>query len=129
VSVAIFSEELQALGLTPLQFAVLHEVSRHPGLDQRSLARRVALDASTTGGVVDRLEARGALQRQLSPDDRRVRRLHLTDAGQALLQQATPPVQRVQDRLLAPLPVEQQTQLIGLLHTLLQGHQDAPADD
>lgn len=129
VSVAIFSEELQALGLTPLQFAVLSEVSRHPGLDQRSLARRVALDASTTGGVVDRLEARGALRRQLSPEDRRVRLLHLTDAGQELLQQATSPVQQVQDRLLAPLTAAQHQQLMGLLHTLLQGHQDAAADD
>lgn len=129
VSVAIFSEELQALGLTPLQFAVLNEVSRHPGLDQRSLARRVALDASTTGGVVDRLEARGALRRQLSAEDRRVRLLHLTDAGLDLLAQATPPVQRVQERLLAPLSVAQHKQLLSLLNALLQGHQDAPADD
>ena len=129
ISVAVFSEQLQPLGLTPLQFAVLNSVARHPGLDQRSLARRVALDASTTGGVVDRLEARGALQRQLLPEDRRVRLLHLTDAGHALLAQALGPVQAVQDKLLAPLSAAQQQQFIGLLNTLLQGHQDAPEDN
>ena len=103
-------------------------MARHPGLDQRSLARRVALDASTTGGVVDRLQARGALHRQLSPEDRRVRLLHLTDEGHALLAQALGPVQAVQDQLLAPLSAAQQQQFIGLLNTLLQGHQDDPAD-
>lgn len=128
ISVAVFSEQLQPLGLTPLQFAVLSSVARHPGLDQRSLARRVALDASTTGGVVDRLQARGALHRQLSPEDRRVRLLHLTDEGHALLAQALGPVQAVQDQLLAPLSTAQQQQFIGLLNTLLQGHQDDPAD-
>jgi DNA-binding MarR family transcriptional regulator len=80
-----------------------------------------------------------------------VRLLHLTDGGHELLQQATPPLQRVQDRLLAPLTAAQHQQLMslfnprdvgsravhatqhqqlmGLLNTLLQGHQDAPADD
>jgi len=74
-------------------------------------------------------EARGALRRQLSAEDRRVRLLHLTDAGLDLLAQATPPVQRVQERLLAPLSVAQHKQLLSLLNALLQGHQDAPADD
>ena len=59
ISVGIFLQELGEIGITPVQYAALQTVANHPGIDQRTLARTIALDASTTGGVVDRLEARG----------------------------------------------------------------------
>ena len=64
ISVGIFLQEAGELGVTPVQYAALQVVGNQPGIDQRTLARSIALDTSTTGGVVDRLEARGWLERR-----------------------------------------------------------------
>jgi len=50
----------------------------------RELAQRLCCDASNVTGIVDRLEARGLVERRMAPDDRRVKRLVLTPAGQSL---------------------------------------------
>ena len=85
ISVGIFLQEAGELGVTPVQYAALQVVGNQPGIDQRTLARSIALDTSTTGGVVDRLEARGWLERRLSPQDRRARQLVLAKGVSAAL--------------------------------------------
>jgi len=44
----------------------------------------VGSDPSNLTGLVDKLEARGALRRMPDPDDRRVKTLRLTEEGQRL---------------------------------------------
>ena len=39
IAVAIFLQETQAHGLTPVQYAALQSVANTPGIDQRTLAR------------------------------------------------------------------------------------------
>ncbi len=119
ISVGIFHQEVEKLNLTPLQYGALLTVRDQPGLDQRTLARLIALDTSTTAGVVDRLEARGLLERQLSPHDRRVRLLHITPAGLALLAEAEPAVARAQALILGPLTTAQQRTFMQLLDRLV----------
>lgn len=114
IAVALFLQETEALNLTPVQYAVLHAVAQNPGLDQRTLARTVGLDTSTTGGVVDRLEARELLVRNATPQDRRVRMLTLTEAGRDLLNHSTPAMLRAQERLLEPLTAHQRKEFIRL---------------
>jgi DNA-binding MarR family transcriptional regulator len=48
------------------------------------LAQRLVCDASNVTGLVDRLESRGLIERRPGPDDRRVRMLVLTRAGEEL---------------------------------------------
>ena len=102
-----------------------------PGIDQRTLARAIALDASTTGGVVDRLEARGWLERRMSPEDRRTRLLHLTEAGELALSGTVPAMLRAQERILEPLTERQRSEFMRLLQLLVTQNNDlsrAPAD-
>jgi DNA-binding MarR family transcriptional regulator len=73
-----------------VQYGALSKVGLTPGVDQRTLARSIGLDTSTIAGVIDLLEARGLMQRNASPEDRRVRLLSLTDDGQGLLQAVEP---------------------------------------
>jgi DNA-binding MarR family transcriptional regulator len=72
-------------GLTRAQWSILLHVSRTPGLLQKELAQSLEVDPMTVARLVDRLEARALVERQADPTDRRVWRLHLTDAGRALL--------------------------------------------
>ena len=120
ISVCIFHQEVEKINLTPLQYGALVTVRDQPGVDQRTLARLIALDTSTTAGVVDRLEARGLLERQLSPQDRRVRRLFITSRGIDLLVQAEPAVARAQALILAPLTPAQQRTFMRLLQRLVE---------
>jgi len=107
IAVAIFLQETEAHGLTPVQYAALSKVGLTPGVDQRTLARSIGLDTSTIAGVIDRLETRGLMQRMASPEDRRVRLLDLTEQGEKVLQAVGPDMLKAQQRILEPLsPVE-----------------------
>jgi predicted transcriptional regulator len=63
IAVAVFLQEVESFGVTPIQYAVLQAVREAPGSDQRSLAGMIGLDTSTMAGVVERLESRGLVQR------------------------------------------------------------------
>lgn len=131
ISVGLFLQELGDTGLTPVQYAALQTVAHAPGLDQRTLAGSIALDTSTTGGVIDRLEQRGWLERRTAPEDRRVRQLWLTEAGHEVLAQATPAVQRAQTQILAPLDEAERETFLRLLHRLVEtnnAHSRAPGE-
>lgn len=119
ISVGTFVSEVGEAGITAVQFAALKCIASAPGLDQRTLAQRIALDTSTTAGVIDRLESRGAVERRHSPTDRRVRVLHATAAGMALLNHAQPLVDRVQDLLMAPLTAEEKVEFLAILTKLV----------
>ena len=125
IAVALFLQEAEPLGVTPVQYAVLQAVANEPGLDQRTLAGRVALDTSTVAGVVDRLEARALLQRHASATDRRVRQLQLTPEGEALRAQVEPAMRRAQQRILAPLPRAERAEFLRLLRMLVEGNNEA----
>lgn len=122
ISVAIFMEETAAYGITPVQFAVLSTVQRHPGLDQRTLARTIGLDTSTIAGVIDRLERRGLLQRNASAADRRVRLLTLTNEGETLLGTVIPAMLKAQERILKPLPAGERDQFMRMLKVLVEAN-------
>lgn len=124
IAVAVFLQETESFGVTPVQYASLQGVRRVPGLDQRSLARSIGLDTSTIAGVIDRLEARGLMLRSASPDDRRVRLLSLTDDGEALLGQMEPAVMRAQQRMLEPLPAREQEAFMRMLRKIVRANND-----
>jgi len=131
IAVGIFHQETQNLDVTPVQYAILQMVFNQPGTDQRTLASNIALDTSTTAGVVDRLEARGLLLRNASPGDRRVRLLTLTPDGEQLLADTVPHMERAQALILAPLSATQRTefmQLLSLLVTENNALSRAPSD-
>jgi MarR family transcriptional regulator, temperature-dependent positive regulator of motility len=117
ISVSAFAAEAEAAGveLTPVQFAALSMLREHSDVDQATLAGLIAYDRVTLGGVVNRLEARGLIERKICATDRRARRLRLTDSGAALLQSVLPAVQRTQEIILQDLTPDEQTTLLGLL--------------
>jgi MarR family transcriptional regulator, lower aerobic nicotinate degradation pathway regulator len=119
VAVAIFMDETQAFGITPVQFAALAAVQQQPDIDQRTLAQHISFDTSTIGGVIDRLEARGLMLRNASPDDKRVRLLSLTSEGEKLLRKVNPAMQRAQERILQPLSQADKTKFMKLVKLLV----------
>lgn len=124
IAVALFLEETQAHGITPVQYAALSAAHRQPGLDQRTLAGTIGFDTSTIGGVIDRLERRELIVRQTSPSDRRVRLLHVTPAGARLLAQAMPGMLKAQQRMLAPLAAADRPRFLAMLKTVVDANNE-----
>jgi DNA-binding MarR family transcriptional regulator len=81
-------EHLPSLGeefeLSPVQCHALHLIEPERPLPMGRLADTLGCDASNVTGLVDRLEARGLVQRRPSADDRRVKVIQLTPAGSRL---------------------------------------------
>ena len=125
IAVSIFIEECGGLDLTPVQYAALVAVGSHPGLDATRLSALVALDRSTIGNVLERLEGKGLIVRINSPEDRRLKLLHITDTGMDVIGKAEPGVRRTQERLLAPLAPGDRERFIALLTQIVELNNDA----
>lgn len=116
IHVSVFAERMRGAGLdlTSPQFGALMALSERPGIDQATLAGIVALDRPTTGGVVERLEARGLIARTPSSRDRRAKALSLTEAGLALLERAGPVVAEIQTEVLPGLTQKERATFLAL---------------
>lgn len=84
-----FDQRARAQGMTRAQWVILARLSRQPGMSQNELAGICEVEPITVGRLVDRLEARGLVERRPDPADRRVNRLHLLPAAQPILEEIT----------------------------------------
>lgn len=125
ISVAVFNAHLAAADVTPVQFAILNALSDTPGVDQITLAKRVAFDPATSGSVIGRLESKGWVDRFADPVDRRRKLLVLTPHGQQALSGMQSAVVAVQAEILSPLTPQEQGQFMRLLSQLVTGHEAA----
>ena len=80
-----FDRWARAYGMTRAQGIILVRLQRQPGMTQNEMANICEVEPITVGRLVDRLEARGLLERRLDPADRRIRRLHLLPAAAPIL--------------------------------------------
>jgi DNA-binding MarR family transcriptional regulator len=74
-----------AHGMTRAQWGILIWLDRQPGLSQKELAELLEVEPITVARLIDRLEARGMVERRPDPKDRRIWRLHLRPPARAML--------------------------------------------
>jgi DNA-binding MarR family transcriptional regulator len=115
VAVAIFAEEVGRVALTPPQHNVLSAVLAHPGCHQTEISRVVGYDRATVGAVLAGLEARELIKRDGSAEDRRMKTLKITRRGRQLLNASTAAMDRINQRIVAPLAPHERELFIVLL--------------
>ena len=93
ISTAYFTEECGG-DLTAVQYAALVTIGAHPGIDATRLSEIIYFVRSTIGDVLDRMEGKGWIVRASTPNDRRTKRLELSPAGLAALQQVESGIRR-----------------------------------
>jgi DNA-binding MarR family transcriptional regulator len=71
--------------MTRAQWGILIWLTRQPGISQKELAELLEVEPITVARLVDRLEARGMVERRPDPRDRRIWRLHLLPPAWAML--------------------------------------------
>ena len=123
ISVAVFAEKTAGFDATPVQFAILSVLSREPGIDQITLAQRVAFDAATIGSVVGRLITKEWVRRQPAERDRRRKLLWLTEPGQTALRGMSVHMQAVQSHIMEGLSASERAEFLTLIAKLVAHHQ------
>jgi DNA-binding MarR family transcriptional regulator len=123
IAVAIFAEECRAL--TPVQYAALVAIRTHPGIDATRLSAVIAFDRSTLGNVIERLETKAYVERKPAREDKRIKLLYLTKAGETLLRDIMPSVDRAQARMLQPLKPADRRTLMALMTQLVDLNNEA----
>ncbi len=122
LTVAIFMDEVATFDVTPVQYSILNALTVAPGSDQVTLSSLVAFDAATAGSVIARLESKGWVRRESDENDKRRKLLWLTVAGAKVVNDLQAAVARAQQRILAPLPKDDQSRLLGLVNQLVNSH-------
>jgi DNA-binding MarR family transcriptional regulator len=119
-AVDLFVQAVGENGLRPPQFAALLTIHQNPGLNQTQLVRRTGIDRSTVADMIDRLAARGLIERRRASADQRVNTLWITAAGTATLEACHEAVDAAQARILAPVPPEKRAAAIEVLTLLAE---------
>jgi MarR family transcriptional regulator, organic hydroperoxide resistance regulator len=115
------SSSLADLNLSAAEINVLANLGEGGTLNIRQLSERTGTRASTLTGLLDRLENRGFVTRELDPADRRSFRLPLTEAGQATAARVLAAIADLEREALARLDA---TQLAGY-HAVINALQEA----
>jgi DNA-binding MarR family transcriptional regulator len=115
-----FDQHVKPLGITRSQWWVLSGISRHyqQGITQTDLARVLELGKVALGGLVDRLERRGYVERQRDPYDRRINHLILTPKGREILRKMAEVGTRMNSKIMKGINMEHQYLLGELLRTM-----------
>lgn len=103
------------LGLSLEECRVLSYLERNQGTSQVDLADYMGSSPMTLMRVLDRMEQQGWVERRFDPDDRRVRRLHLTRATMPLVTRIWAIADRARAESLTGLDSADRQRLIGLL--------------
>ena len=111
-------KSIESTGLCLSDFGVL-EILLHKGpLPVNAIGEKVLLTSGSITTAVDRLEKKGLVERRFSESDRRVRMVHLTEAGRVLIEDAFAAHQAALERATSGLDADEKTLLIDLLKKL-----------
>jgi DNA-binding MarR family transcriptional regulator len=111
----VWSERLARLGLEPREVMLFRQVALAEGRSQREVARGIGLPDSRIVALVDRMEARGWLERRPGARDRRSYALHVTPAGREVLAQINAVSLEHEDDLVRSLDPAERESLQALL--------------
>ena len=82
---AFLSEKLRPYGVGAGQHTYLDCIARHPGLSMVELTQMSAVDACTTTRAVTKLEELGYVSVFTDPEDKRVRRVYVTEKAEPVV--------------------------------------------
>lgn len=116
----IFDEFMRPLGVTRSQWWVMAYLSRYNGLSQSDLASTLELGRASLGGLLDRLELTGYIERRSDPSDRRIKKIFLSPMGNQMIKEMSARSHEMSERILEGLSTADRLQLADLLMTVKQ---------
>jgi DNA-binding MarR family transcriptional regulator len=115
---ARISADLRGADLTLARFHVLVALAKHGPMSQQKLADHLLVTKGNVVGLIDKLCARGLVERQSSTADRRVNVLRVTPSGRRMVERILPRQMQLIASLMQPLNPREATSLKTLLKRL-----------
>lgn len=112
--------DVEPYNLTRAKWQALGVLDRKEGLTQTELAAELELGVATVGRLVERLEARGFIERRPDPIDARVKRLFIRDESRPELDELELVAANVRKSALRGISSAEQATLVRLLKKLKQ---------
>lgn len=120
----LIDKQLKHLGIGQAGWMTIAMIAKsREAMSQRALADMVGVEGPSMVSMLDRLEREGLVTRAPSPTDRRVKLVHLTDAGTTLYQQVREQASAVRLALLGdidPVQLKAATELLELLRARIE---------
>lgn len=110
-----FDRRVKSLGLTRSQGWVLNHLFRNDGVTQSELADILQVEKATLGRLLDRLEAKGWVRREHHADDRRAKRVFLTEEVEPALKAMRAAAADLRRDALSGLSAEDQARFVDAL--------------
>jgi MarR family transcriptional regulator for hemolysin len=120
----LIDKQLKHLGIGQAGWMTIAMIAKSgEPMSQRALADLVGVEGPSMVSMLDRLEREGLVTRAPSPTDRRVKLVHLTDAGTTLYKQVKEQASAVRLALLGdidPARLKAATELLELLRARIE---------
>lgn len=98
---------LKPLSITRSQWWLLTFLSRRDGMTQTALAADLDLTKVAVGGLLNRMEVAGLIERRIDENDARRRRVYLTRIGNRLIQQIRDKLEPFESEALGQSTIEE----------------------
>lgn len=112
------AKALKPYKVTHEQWPLLKWLWVQDGISQKELSEKSYKDQPTTTRILDKLERRGLIRRQIDSLDRRVSLIYLTREGQQIQDSLIPLAQGALEQALKGLSELEQVQLKNLLNKI-----------
>ena len=125
-----FANALQARHFTVAEWVALRRLYDHPDIASAELADLLGMTRGAISKILDKLEAKGLIERVTRAEDKRSQSLFLTPQGHGILPELAQIADENDAYFFDCLESQEQTQLRRLLLKLVQKHQwqDVPID-
>lgn len=111
---------LEAYGITPGQYNALNYLWGRGAVNPKDIAQALALDTSTMSGVLNQLQKKGLIDRQIDHHDRRKVNIVLTKAGDAIQDHVCDIVRQIDHMVLRSIPLQSRETFLDSLRQLSQ---------
>lgn len=115
---AAVDRALKPLGVTRAQWWVLAFLSRRDGMTQTALATDLDMTKVAIGGLLDRMETAGFVERRADKNDGRARRVYLARAGAKMVGDIRDSVEAIELEMVGAISDEALSQTTETLRTL-----------
>jgi len=123
-----FSKTIGEVEISPPQYGALVLIDANPGISQSAIASALRFDRSTLVQIIDRLEDRELVVREVSATDRRSHALKLTELGHTLLSELNNLVSMHEQYMTRELSMEERHTLMDLLARVYKKAEDKPSN-
>lgn len=111
--------ELKIYDLTPIQYGVLKCIWEKELSNPKEIATQLGIENSTISGVLERMEAKGLILREIDPNDRRYIKVSLSDKAKELEEPVNKTVLKVNENVLKDYTDEEITEFKGYLKKMI----------